>query len=380
MANIMDYLDWRADIPFSVDPYNEVDNLVFSTMAYIDFDGVVPGLDRDNPLSVHEVNERYWRRHSESEIRARDAFVSDAPFILQKMAGSRRYKNMKLLHYINAVNEDVTLQVSAITILPGDGSVYVAYRGTDDTLIGWKEDFLFAYKDMTVGQKASVDYLDRTLQCLPEDLTLYVGGHSKGGNFAVFAAAFCNQHIRDRIKTVYSNDGPGFVQDVIHTKEYQAIRSKMIKYTPEFSFIGGLMADDAEPVVVKSDGNGAYQHDPFSWQVMRNHMVLADDMTGSSKILNDALGRWVSNESPEKRKQFINILFDLFKEAGVTKASELGKNKIKTSVAMINALRKLAPEDRSAFLSILKDLAKSGGDALKDAILDVEIEAKNNTW
>lgn len=374
----MDYLDWRADIPFSVDPYNEVDNLVFSTMAYIDFDGVVPGLEKDMLLSVREVNARYWRKHTHAEVKSREAFVSDAPFILEKMSGSRRYKHLKMLHYINLVSEDVTLQVSAITILPGDGSVYVAYRGTDDTLIGWKEDFQFAYKDMTVGQKVAVDYLDRTLNCLPENLKLYVGGHSKGGNFAVFAAAFCRKAVRERIDTVYSNDGPGFVQEVIKTKEYQDIREKMIKYTPEFSFIGGLMADDAEPVIVKSDGSGAYQHDPFSWQVMRNHMVLADSYSTQSVVLNDALGRWVSNESPEKRKVFINILFDLFKEAGVTKASELGKNKIKTSIAMMNALRKLPADDRATFLSILKDLAKSGGSALKDAILDVE--KKTNTW
>ncbi|MDD6551580.1 MAG: DUF2974 domain-containing protein [Lachnospiraceae bacterium] len=378
MANIMDYLDWRADIPFSVDPYNEVDNLIFSTMAYIDFDGVVPGLEKDRPLSVREVNSRYWRKHSHAEVQARKAFVSDAPFILEKMSVSRRYRHLKMLHYINSVNEDVTLQVSAITILPGDGSVYVAYRGTDDTLIGWKEDFQFAYKDMTVGQKVAVDYLDRTLNCLPENLKLYVGGHSKGGNFAVFAAAFCRQAVRDRIDTVYSNDGPGFVQEVIRTKEYQAIKEKMIKYTPEFSFIGGLMVDDAEPIIVKSDENGAYQHDPFSWQVMRNHMVLADSMSTQSVVLNDALGRWVSNESPEKRKVFINILFDLFKEAGVTKASELGKNRIKTSIAMVNALRKLPADDRATFLSILKDLAKSGGSALRDAILDAE--KKSNTW
>jgi hypothetical protein len=378
MANIMDYLDWRADIPFSVDPYNEVDNLVFSTMAYIDFDGVVPGLEKDRLLSVCEVNARYWRKHTHAEVKSREAFVSDAPFILEKMSGSRRYKHLKMLHYINSVSEDVTLQASAITILPGDGSVYVAYRGTDDTLIGWKEDFQFAYKDMTVGQKVAVDYLDRTLNCLPENLKLYVGGHSKGGNFAVFAAAFCRKAVRERIDKVYSNDGPGFVQEVINTKEYQDIREKMIKYTPEFSFIGGLMADDAEPVIVKSDGSGAYQHDPFSWQVMRNHMVLADSYSTQSVVLNDALGRWVSNESPEKRKVFINILFDLFKEAGVTKASELGKNKIKTSIAMMNALRKLPADDRATFLSILKDLAKSGGSALKDAILDVE--KKTNTW
>lgn len=378
MANIMDYLDWRADVPFSVDQYNEVDNLVFSTMAYIDFDGVVPGLEKDRPMSIHEVNERYWRRHSKAEIRDRKAFVSDAPFILEKMDGSARYRHLKILHYINSVNEDITLQVSAVTILPGDGSVYVAYRGTDDTLIGWKEDFQFAYKDMTVGQKVAVDYLDRTLNCLPEKLMLYVGGHSKGGNFAVFAAAFCRQAVRERIKTVYSNDGPGFVQDVIKTKEYQQIKDKIIKYTPEFTFIGGLMADDSEPVIVKSDGNRAYQHDPFSWQVMRNHMVLADGYDTQSVVLNDAIGRWVSNESPQKRKLFINILFDLFKEAGVTKASELGKNRIKTSIAMMNALRKLPSEDRATFLSILKDLVKSSGSALLDSILDVE--KKSNTW
>ena len=378
MANIMDYLDWRADVPFSADPYNEVDNLIFSTMAYIDFDGVVPGLEKDKPLSIHEVNGRYWRKHSKAEIRAREAFVSDAPFILEKMDGSARYRHLKIFHYINSVNEDMTLQVSAVTILPGDGSVYVAYRGTDDTLIGWKEDFQFAYKDMTVGQKESVDYLDRTLDCLPDKLRLYVGGHSKGGNFAVYAATFCRPEIRDRIQTVYSNDGPGFVQDVIKTREYQQIKDKIIKYTPEFTFIGGLMVDDSEPVIVKSDSTGAYQHDPFSWQVMRNHMVLADSYDNQSVLLNDAIGRWVSNESPEKRKLFINILFDLFKEAGVTKASELGKNRIKTSIAMMNALRKLPADDRAAFLSILKDLAKSGGSALLDSVLD--LEKKSNTW
>ena len=378
MANIMDYLDWRADVPFSLDPYNEVDNLVFSTLAYIDFDGVVPGLEKDRPMSIHEVCGRYWRKRTRTEIRDRKAFVSDAPFMLEKMDGSARYRHMKLLHYINSVNEDITLQVSAITILPGDGSVYVAYRGTDDTLIGWKEDFQFAYKDMTVGQKVAVDYLDRTLNCLPEKLKLYVGGHSKGGNFAVFAAAFCRAAVRERIDKVYSNDGPGFVPEVIKTKEYQQIKSKIIKYTPEFTFIGGLMADDADPVIVKSDSTGAYQHDPFSWQVLRNHMVLADSYDSQSVLLNEAIGRWVSNESPEKRKLFINILFDLFKEAGVTKASELGRNKIKTSIAMVNALRKLPADDRATFLSILKDLAKSGGSALRDSILDVE--KKTITW
>jgi len=374
----MDYLDWRADVPFSVSPYNEVDNLIFSTMAYIDFDGVVPGFERDRPLSIREVNARYWRKHSHAEIQDRKAFVSDAPFILEKMTGSRRYRKLKMLHYINSVNEDMSLQVSAITILPGDGSVYVAYRGTDDTLIGWKEDFLFAYKDMTVGQKEAVDYLDRTTDCLPDDMPLYVGGHSKGGNFAVFAAAFCRQAVRDRIKTVYSNDGPGFVQEVVKTDEYQSIEHKMIKYTPEFELIGGLMVDDSESVIVKSDSTGAYQHDPFSWQVLRDHFVLADSHSTQSVVLNDALGRWVSKETPEKREEFINILFGLFKEAGVTKASELGKNRIKTSIAMMNALRKLPADDRATFLSILKDLARSSGSALRDAILDVE--TKSNTW
>ena len=138
------------------------------------------------------------------------------------------------------------------------------------------------------------------------------------------------------------------------------------------------MADDADPVIVKSDSTGAYQHDPFSWQVLRNHMVLADSYDSQSVLLNETIGRWVSNESPEKRKLFINILFDLFKEAGVTKASELGKNKIKTSIAMVNALRKLPADDRATFLSILKDLAKSGGSALRDSILDVE--KKTITW
>ena len=150
--NMQDYLYWRGDIPFSTDPFNEVDNLILAQASYVDFDGIVPE-SGDDKIPIREVYNQYWLMHTKEEIMQRKSFVKLAPFLLEPLAESRRFGNMKLSGYVNHINKDTQAQMSAVRFELDDGSVYVAFRGTDETLVGWKEDFNLSFMSQTEGQR-----------------------------------------------------------------------------------------------------------------------------------------------------------------------------------------------------------------------------------
>ena len=271
MGNIEDYLLWRGDLSFAADPFNEVDNLVLSQLSYVDFDGIVSDKG-DEFISIGEVYERYWQMHTPEEVRARTSFVKLAPFLLEKVAKTARFGDMKLTGYVNNVSDTMEAQMSAVQFWLSNGTVFVAFRGTDETLVGWKEDFNLCYMEETEGQSLAVDYLRRHFG--NTHLRLLVGGHSKGGNFAIFASAFSGQEIRDQIEIVYTNDGPGFRDNVTECEEYKDIMSRTVGIVPEDSIIGMLLESEHENLVVKSSNIGIMQHDAMSWQVRSNRFVL----------------------------------------------------------------------------------------------------------
>ena len=236
---MLDYLDWRGDIPFSADPFNEVDSLVLSEAAYVDFEGIVPGLEEGAPtdsphrggipvVRIADVVRRFWELHNEAEIQNSGTLYKLAPYVLDKLCTGARFGDMMVGGYVNTVSQEKNEQMSAITFFLSDGSAFTAFRGTDDTLIGWKEDFTFSFMKETEGQKSAVNYLNRLYggrncgggrealegkaaghrtEQEEADFPVRVGGHSKGGNFAVFAASFCDKAVPGRS---YGNRGiPG---------------------------------------------------------------------------------------------------------------------------------------------------------------------------
>ena len=219
MAVLQEYLDWRADIPLSVSPFNDVDNLILATLAYTGFDGIVPG--GGEPVSLSFMCESFFQTHSKEEIRERGTQIERAPLLMDGMLSGARFGSLKACRYINEIDTDKSAQISAVTFLLDDGTAYVAFRGTDSTLVGWKEDFNLSYLTETAGQQRAVEYLNETAAEIPRPIR--VGGHSKGGNFAVFASAFCS--VQDRILSVYSNDGPGFRTEIVHSDAYRRILS-----------------------------------------------------------------------------------------------------------------------------------------------------------
>lgn len=356
MANMTDYLDWRGDVPLSVSPFNEVDNLILSHVAYTDFGGIVSASGEAVPLS--SVHEAFFQRHDREELIAEDTVMSRSSLLLDPLVTGPRFGGMKLCFYIDEFDADKAKQISAVTFLLDDGTAYVAFRGTDNSITGWKEDFNLSYLPETEGQKRALAYLDRVSASLSRPLR--VGGHSKGANFAVYASALCRE--QDRIIAVYSNDGPGFHSEFIQSEAYQSILPRVLSILPDTAVIGLLLCSSAQRHVVKSSAFGIYQHDGFSWLVSRDRFVDAE-LSETAKFLDQTLDDWIDSMDLDSRRFFTETLFALIEATGKESFHDIRTSKLKSTEAILSSIRSLAKEDQAEMLRITGQLIQSGGHA-----------------
>lgn len=362
-ATIYDYLDWRGDLLFSMAPFNEVDNVILSLLAYVDYEGVLSGSER---LSLGEAATRYFSLHTREELLARESFVKMTPFLMEKAGATERFSGILLHDYVNILDASAEEQFSAVAFDLGDGTTYIGFRGTDDTLIGWKEDFNIAYLSRTRGQQHAAAYLSETGS--RSDRPLRIGGHSKGGNLAMYASAYCEEGVRKRITEIYNNDGPGFLREVAVSQEIKAIRSRIRCLIPNESVFGLLMYGDYDRDVIKSTIQGILQHDALSWQVLGSSFVRADGLAESSLVVEKILREWVEGVDLEQRRQFVQFVFDAIRTSGANTLEELSLGKLRNFSTIIQAAFSMERDRRDAFMKVLSVLLKSGTETLTDEI------------
>ena len=272
MANLLDYLDWRGDLTLKQSPFNEVDNLILAELAFVDFNGIVPGPREGPAVVLEEAAERYLERFPAGEKIDMGVLVPDEiPDMVRKMARLPRFRSMRLGCFADRLDADNAQQFAALTVETGDGAVYCSFRGTDDTLAGWKEDFHMAYVSQIPAQKLAVEYLETVARQYPRR-KLRLGGHSKGGNLAVWSGVFCRPAVQKRIQAVWSNDGPGFHDDILVLPQYRRLADRITTIVPKSSVVGMLLEHGEDYVVVDSREQGLMQHDGFSWQVTGNRI------------------------------------------------------------------------------------------------------------
>ena len=366
MANMFDYLQWRADIPLSVSPFNEVDNLILAELSYTDFDGILPASGEF--LSLEEVAAAFFSTHSREELQKESSFMFKCPLLMDGLLSGARFHDLRLGLYINEVNSDAGEQISAVTFLTGDGFAYAAFRGTDCTLTGWREDFDLGCLSETAGQKHAKEYLNKVASLLPYPLR--VGGHSKGGNFAVYAAAFCERAVQDRIVTVYSNDGPGFRDEVIQTEGYRRIVPKVYSIVPDTSVIGRLLSNSFSHRVVKSSAFGIMQHDGFSWLVGRDRFEDAS-FSEVGQFLDRTLDGLIGGLDNQERQSVTDDIFSLLAATGCDTFHEIGQQKLKSTVSVLSALSKLPKDRRVELLKLGGQLIQNGGQSALTQISDL---------
>ena len=308
LANIIDYVLWRGDLPVAQVPLGEVDALILSYLSYMPMDGIVPGEDGGEPVTLRDAMIAMLGR-SEQENSPLAYSVKDDRKLLAALAQSVRFGTMRLCAFVNRVDGEAEEQFSAVTFLPEAGPALIAYRGTDNTVVGWQEDFNMCFESEVPAQRDAAAYAEHMAQVL--DGGIILGGHSKGGNLAAYAELFVSGETHRRIQAVYNFDGPGFNEEIVGSAAFAQRKRCVQTFVPQSSIVGVLMENDEVMTVVRSDGMGIFQHNPYTWQVMGGSFIALPERTDSSRFADETVRHWLASLSPEVRRRAIDGIFEV---------------------------------------------------------------------
>lgn len=351
MGTVLDYLKDYGDYTFSELPFSEVDSLILSQFSYLKFDGLVPGIEEHGEaVSMKELVEHpdYDRLYADERYR------KDNTALLQAMYKSARFRDIKICNYVNQIQLDKETQFSAVTFCLPEQIDYVAFRGTDETIVGWKEDLNLAFSDPVPGQIMSVGYLEQAADTLAGDF--YVGGHSKGGNLAVYASMNCKKEVRDRILLIFDHDGPGFRPEIKEKGAYQKIEERIRKTIPHSSLVGMLLYSDGAYRVVESKTIGVAQHNPYTWLVKGNQFQLADQIYKGRRFMDESLNQWILSLSQEEMHTFVDTLYQVILASGTDNLIDFTANWFKSMQKVKTALSEVDPESAKVIVQIIREL------------------------
>ncbi len=348
MGNIMDYISWRGDLSFAQSPFNEVDNLILACFSYVNLDGI-PAVSGQKGIELKKLVKEFKKLYTIKELEADKSFIRLAPFMMFEMAESVRFGNCVIRNYVNEIVTEAEQQFSAVEIVLDDGTSYISFRGTDDTIIGWKEDFNLS-TGVVPAQERAVEYMQRISDKAYG--MLRVGGHSKGGNLAIYGSVMCKS-AHDKILEIYSNDGPGFSKEFQEFPETAEMMPKIIRIIPEYSIIGTLLEHEKQPIIVASTSRGLLQHDGFSWEVQGPGLVRRDSLNKTALRFIEILHKWIDGMDTEQKRLLIEDLFATLQASGYENLSEVQSGGLKSLAAMVKRLDKFAPESRGMMQELL---------------------------
>lgn len=362
MANMLSYLETYGERTFSELPFTPVDNLILSQLSYCGFEAA------PLPCPMRSLNGKVTY----------GVLAEDNEKLFRLAAESRRFAETIPLLYVNEVDDGLIKQFSAVTFLLTDGSAYAAFRGTDSTLVGWREDFMLSFDCPVPAQRRAVKYLDevsRVLHC-----PIRVGGHSKGGNLAMFAAAFCGEKTRGALTEVYCNDSPGFDKEILESEGFRRILPICRRYVPETSIIGMLLENDAAYTVIESDAVGFAQHNPYTWKTRGDGFVTKEELSAAGGFVNECVRGWLDRMDTRERRCLTDTLFDVLEAGGTRTLSQL-RTEPAAKIKMLAALAKLNASERQKMLELIKALisstAESGEKLVKEKLEDAGETAEN---
>jgi hypothetical protein len=341
MANIIDYANEAARKSFFEDPFNPLDSLLLSQLSYVRFDGIVPDVrEKGSSISLKDILGHATSRDIfQSVVESRS---NEKLFIVA--AHSQRFGGIRLNFFSNEIDADSEKQFAAVTFLLEDGSAYIAYRGTDESIVGWKEDFNMAFLYPVPSQMRGVEYLNRVGTMVTG--TLRLGGHSKGGNIAVYTAMKCDPSIQGRISDIYSFDGPGFRNEVFIEEEFLRIRDRIHKYLPHTAIIGMLLQNQEEYKVVESRQIGLLQHDLFSWQMSDGDFIYKPAISRRSAFLNSSLNEWLNSVGDDDRRKFVDAFYHFIQSTNAQTLFDFSRKNRKNNIKILEAIAEIDPETR----------------------------------
>lgn len=359
MADIFDYISWRGDLSFEQDSFNELDALVLSRLSYLPFDGAVSSCLFDE-ITLEQAAMRIF---ATDDYEKNLLWKGDAD-LLKAAAESKRFGKILVSGYVNEVESDVSMQFSATTFEFLKKNYFISYRGTDNSLVGWQEDFNMFFTFPLPSQKKALDYFEKAVRLL--DGKFILGGHSKGGNLAVYASAFSNENSRKHIDYVYNFDGPGFSLDKIKDSGFYNIYDKIYTFVPQSSIFGMMFEHEESYTIVKSNQKGFLQHDIYSWEIEQNSLIRLNNTTNFSVFFDHTFKEFLSSLTIEQRKDFTKEVFALLSLTETTTFNEMIKNPFKNTGTILKSFAGLDSKTRNMLLKTIFAFVKSAKNNFSD--------------
>ena len=349
--NCLDYLEERGHLPFSQAPFCIIDSLILSVCAYAPLEGVLPGLSAQEALPFRQAVNRLTTQAGWDHTGV--LMADQIPRLVVRTAESPRFAQVRLGCCESILDEETGTQFAALTWFLPDGTLYLSFRGTDDSLVGWKECFRMAFTFPIPAQKLAEDYLAQVAARHPGKLRL--GGHSKGGNLAVWAAVHAQPMVRRRILRVDSHDGPGFTRDLTGTPAYQALAKRIRIFVPQSSLVGALLHQDRHCQVIRSHGSGTVgQHDPFSWEVEGTQYRLLPRRLAFGRKSVGTVHAWLAAMSPQEQEEFVEVLFHLLAAGHAKTLTDITSALADNALSMAKAYKALDRTTRREIRSYLR--------------------------
>ena len=363
---LFDYIAWRGDLTVQQSPFNEIDGMILARFAYVPFEHFSQPL----PGRFIAIKEIAGPALADKKLTAEERWKLRDNELLPALAASGRFGDLEIGFHGSVLDEVMQTQFSAITVRLDEDLHAIVFRGTDNTVIGWKEDLNMSFLCPVPGQRMAAEYVDRIAPKVGGRLILC--GHSKGGNLAVYAGAFCGEEAQERIDAVYNYDGPGFFDDVIDSEGYQRIRERIHTYVPQSSVVGMLLGHPEGHTVVHSTESGLSQHDIYSWEVLGAGFVALETVTGSSRFVDATIKDWTKDMTPEQFEGFVDTVYTVLTDTQMSTMHEMKENWMGAAWSMVKSVAGMDEKTRAAAYEALKMLAKSAGreamEAGKEAI------------
>ncbi len=356
MANINDYLLWRGDIPINSQfKFNEIDSMILARFSYLLFDKITMNENE----TIGSISEKM------RDIPNEEFLYNGDKELITYLGQSDRFKNMAVTDYICNNDKQSEKQFCAITVHISSKEMYISYIGTDKTINGWKEDFNMSFMDNVPCQIDGKEYADKITKKYPEK-NILIGGHSKGGNVAIYSALTASPEIQKRIIKVYNYDGPGFSKDIIDKYGNDAIINKIETYIPQDSIIGRILNHKEKIKIALSNEKGIFQHDIYSWQVLKDDLIQLDQNTETSENIDKALTNWIETTTAEQRKVFIDTVFELIGSTDADTFGEISKNLSTNIPKMLKKYEEISVDDKKAITKMIKILVNSYFNIVKE--------------
>ena len=349
MSNINDYLLWRGDIPISSKfKFNEVDSMILARFSYLLFDRINMGKNEtieSISQKMKDIPNEEFRYNGDKEL-------------ITYLGQSNRFKDMEVTDYVSNNDKESEKQFCGITIHISDKEMYISYIGTDSTIYGWKEDFNMSFMENVPCQIAGKEYAEKVIKKYP-DKSVRIGGHSKGGNVAIYSAITIPAELQNRVIKVYNYDGPGFSKNIIDKYGNEKIINKIETYIPQDSVIGRILNHKEKITISLSNEKGIFQHDIYSWQVMKDNLIQLNHNTEISENIDKTLTDWLENTTAEQRKIFVDTVFEIFYSTDANTFGDISKNLSTNISKMLKKYGEISTEDKRVITNMIKIIVTS---------------------